>query len=427
MVSLPVDMHWSHRSAMYILVNQFNEQETAISGPPWRKSMACGSPLHVAIHDNNRAAVRLLLRHQADVNQVDSLGRTSLHLAVSCQCSPEILRELLDAGAGPPGLLDDIAQAACDGNLGVIKVLADADPRALRDADRFSADGLLYLAGSVEVFQYLISQGMSPFDVETFVATAVTNKMSEPLFNGYIFNSGLISWSTLESTAGAFTYALDSGNVAFIKKLQRTVPNEFLTTLVNRGNPGWVSPLCVAASKDATKLAETLVAMGANIDSEGCPYGSPLMAACALGSLEMVKYLVRSGAELLYVNEGLPRSAVRLSCRHQNILRWLLIDRHLEQPKLEYQPSQSISHKPAWSGPRLFKLALPAHMHRDFGESRWGHLQRLQKWKRELFGSTLAGTRKHSGLDFNAEVEFELRKSRAQAAHRELLARLGEV
>lgn len=136
---------------------------------------------------------------------------------------------------------------------------------------------------------------------------------------------------------------------------------------------------------------------------EGSPYGSPVMVGCALGSLNMVKYLVRAGAALFYVNEdGLPRSAVALSSRHKEVKRWLLGERHTEQRKLEYQSSSSKNHESPWSGPRIFKLALPAYMHRDDDESLWDHLQRLQKWKRELMGSTLAESRLNSGLDLNA-------------------------
>lgn len=358
-----------------------------------------------------------------------------MQLAVSSTHPSQIIRELLKAGAGlaEPSRCrsDSMKMGVRNGDLEVVKILAEADPETLKGVDQYSGDRLLRLAGSAGVFQYLVSQGADPSNVREYRASAVTFHMQpRSLLRGFIFNSGLVSESAEEPLILEVANAADEsdpGSIRLIKKLARSLSIGVFGNLVNRIKYGTGSPLCIAASMNGTRMVETLISMGAEIDFEGCRYGSALMAACVWGCLDAVRCLVRSGAVLYYVNgDGLPRSAINLSVRHQSVTRWLLVDRHVEQRKLEHQPSQHKSQHPVWGGPRLFKLALPAHMHRDFGESSWNHVRRLQKWKEGLLGSTLAESRRNSGLDFEAEFEVESRKSEAQAARRQFLTRLGE-
>lgn len=437
-ICLPADIvSWRGRSALSILVNEFSHEQALSNNPPWASKVPSGSPLHWAIRHSNVPAINLLLKNQAEVNQFDSLGRTPLLLAVSSRHPAQIMRELLKAGAGLAEpircRIESMKMAIRNGDLEVVKILAEADPETLKSVDQHAGDELLREAGSAGVFQYLVSRGADPFSVQEYRSTAITAHMFPACWlTGIIFNSGLASESAedplaCEVAVAAYDSASDPGSVHFIKKLYRSLSIGVFGKLVNRTKYGIGSPLCLAASMNGTHMVEALIAMGAEIDFEGCRYGSALMAACVWGSLNVVRFLVRSGAVMCYVNgDGLPRSAVNLSARHQGVTRWLLVGRHVEQRKLEYQPSQHKPQHSAWAGPRLFKLALPTNMQRDFGESSWDHVRRLQKWKEGLLGSTLAESRRNSGLDFEAEFEVELRKSDAQAARRRFLARLGE-
>lgn len=374
--------------------------------------------------------MRLLLQNHADANQLDSSGKTPLYLAVSSKYAEEMVQELLHAGADSAGRLDALLEATRDGNLEVIKLLTEDYPELLTVADRLTIQDLLILADSVEIFQYFISKGLSPLNVETMELSTVACNITTARFRGFIFNSGLALQSTEKSISMAFFSALEAGDFTIIKMLHRTVPSGEFSALINSARHGMDSPLCVAASVNAEEQVENFITMGAQLDLEGCSHGSPLMVACALGCLDVVRQLVRAGAALCYVNEdGLLRSAVSHSRRHENVTRWLLVDRYAEQGKLEYQPSQStsIASEFVWSGPRLFKLSLPAYIHREFGESRRDHLQRLSKWSKNLMGSTLAESRKGSGLAFAADHEAESTKREAQDAHRQFLVRLGEA
>lgn len=353
-------------------------------------------------------------------------------LAVSSSHPAKLLRELLQAGAGleePSRCRNEAMQSAIlTGDLEVVKILAEAAPETLKWVDQFSADDVIYAAGSADVFQYLVSQGSDPFKVTETRKAAITFHMaSRSLLSPFIFNSGLISHASEESIVFPFAFAAGNNELWVIKSLYRTLSRDLFATIVNSMKYGTASALCLAALNNEAKLATALISMGAEIESEGSLYGSPLMLASYWGCLDVVRCLVRSGAVLSYVNkDGLLRSAVNLSSGHQKITRWLLVERHTEQRKLEYQPLRCNSQQAVWSGPRLFKLALPAYMHRNFGESRWSHLRRLQNWKKGLLGSALAESRRNSGLDFKAELEVDSRKNVAQAARHQFLARLGE-
>lgn len=428
MIDLPTDMKgWRDRSALSILVNELNREEAFSDRSPWKTTMPSGSPLHWAIREDDLDAVRLLLQKESDVNQVDSSGHGPLKLAVSEACSEEIVKKLLSSGANPTDRLYAMIEATSKGDLEVIRILAEADPGILKAAEQFTMGGLLNKSGSVEVFQYLLSQGLRPLDFKIVDVSLIALNADADEFSAFIFNSGLLRQATEGQVSNVFSAAVVEDKFPILKRLHHVVSADLSVVLLNRTMYGGPSALCAAASRNAGTIVEQLIAMGAEIDFEGSSYGSPLMTACALGCFDVVRRLVRLGAALCYVNEdGLLRNAVTLSLGHQELLRWFLVERHLEQRKPDNQPGQFTPQQVAWSGPRAFKLDLPTYVKRDFGESRWSHLRRLQKWKEGLLGATLAESRRNSGLDSKAELEAESKTNEAQAAHRQFLARLGE-
>ncbi|KAK7508988.1 hypothetical protein IWZ03DRAFT_391015 [Phyllosticta citriasiana] len=61
--------------------------------------------------------------------------------------------------------------------------------------------------------------------------------------------------------------------------------------------------LCQASLLEDVDSIVLLLEHGADIDKEGCPDGSPLMAACSAGRLDLVDCLVRRGAKITYIYE----------------------------------------------------------------------------------------------------------------------------
>lgn len=437
LICVPADIFsWRGRAALSILVNSFNRVEALSGNPPWRQRLPPGSPLHWAIRNNNIHAVRSLLRNEADVNQADSSGWTPLNLAVLSQHPIELVQELLQAGAGlaEPRLVwnDAVGHAIRTGNLDLVKILAEADPETLKGLDSFSRDIRLQNAGSAAVFQYLISRGCNPTEMKKMGQSAVTGRIAPNCpWSGFVLNSGLVIQSSEGSLAFALiwlVWARGPRSIRLAKMLCRVLPNEISTKIVNWTGRGIASPMCWAASENSAGMIEGFISLGTDLEGEGCRDGSPLMAACAWGNLDVARRLVRAGALLCYVNEqGKLRSAISAASRYPKVVKWLLVDRHMEQPKIDYQPSRTTSHQPVWSGPRLFKLALPAYMHRDVDESSWDYLQRLEEWRKEFRGSALAESRRDSGMDLDADFEAESKIRDAEAAHHRFLKTLGEV
>lgn len=429
-------IHWRDRTALSILVNSFNREEALLSTSPWARRLPPGSPLHWAIRNSDVPAVKLLLMHEADLNGADSLGMTPMRLAVLSMHPTELVQELLQAGAGfdepSRSRTHAMDSAVRSGNLELVKTLAEADQETLKCVDQFSAGNRLRTAGSAASFQYLVCVGANPAAVAELRHSGITFHLGiADRLRPFLIHSGLFFQSSEESLPYALRRLAYEGSLAsirLVKMLRRTLANGVFTRILSWTSRDTASPLCLAASVNTAGMAEALITLGAKLEMEGCRHGSPLMAACAWGNLDAAKVFVRAGALLCYVNEeGVLRSAISAASRHQKVIKWLLVGRYTEQPKIDYQPSQTTPHESVWSGPRLFKLALPVYMHRDFGESSWSHLKRLQKWREELRGSALAESRKDSGLDLYAGFDAEARIRDAEAAHYRFLMDLGEV
>ncbi len=65
-----------------------------------------------------------------------------------------------------------------------------------------------------------------------------------------------------------------------------------------------VAPLHSAASSDSVRIAEALIARGANVNARQQAGYTPLHAAVQNGSVEMVQLLIRNGADCSAVNEA---------------------------------------------------------------------------------------------------------------------------
>ncbi|CAN9208740.1 unnamed protein product [Alternaria alternata] len=165
------------------------------------------------------------------------------------------------------------------------------------------------------------------------------------------------------------------------------------------------TPLMAAAEFGAIHAASTLLKHGANLAADGdtvlieSAIGSgpdfiqvcvkagaqleltrkngdtALLAACRVGQLPSVAYLVRQGAKLEYKHRGRSLNAHAAACQHPEVIKWLLVKRWTEQGKLGSEPADSgerVQCQP-WSGVRTVKIPLRGDYERPKGSSLLDH------------------------------------------------------
>lgn len=147
------------------------------------------------------------------------------------------------------------------------------------------------------------------------------------------------SWSQLAMTMGPSKYRLDCIMRSY-RLLHRYLGQEQLLHLSNSVTTGETSLFYLAASGGHTTAMENFFAIGLSLELECCQEGTALMIASAHGQLEAVKYLVRRKARLSHESpdDGHQKSAFAAAAAqgHEEVLRWLLVERHVEQPKITH-------------------------------------------------------------------------------------------
>ncbi|KAI0160499.1 ankyrin repeat-containing domain protein [Xylariaceae sp. FL1272] len=176
------------------------------------------------------------------------------------------------------------------------------------------------------------------------------------------------------------------------KLIRRKYGQERLTDFVNLEPTGIRSPLCLAAYVGNTFAMKNILDLGASIDFEGCASGSALMAACEAGRLEHVKFLVRHQAKLTYWSKGGFRSAFEAANQCNSVLKWLLVDRFIDQRKLcpsngDIEPMND--HAKPWSGMTKTEFVINDDMERRSNEPVKEYWIRLVRIKIDLRGKVL--------------------------------------
>ncbi|KAI1341958.1 ankyrin repeat-containing domain protein [Xylariaceae sp. FL0016] len=327
------------------------------------------APLHIAVGLNNLDTAQLLIRYGADVDGRDATeDQTPLMIAVQYG-SRQIVEFLIESGAHV-GLFDRKGQQAIH--------------YALRRGDRMTIDALVSAGGDPLVFIDLVSEGVDPFHIDRLGTSALRQGLLAIVgLWPYGLTSGLAIQAMIYDD-DVFHTALYHLSPRVTKKLYRLLPSGSASCNVDYPRShGRNSLICVVSWEGNLEKLKTLLDLGADMSREGSPYGSPLMAACVHGRLEIVKFLVHRGAAIEYVNEhGEYRNAFEAARHHPEIRDWFLRGRFIEQPKLASEghwPEAPLQH---WSGIGSIRVRLRDDQKRQWGESGFGYLLRLQRWKR---------------------------------------------
>ncbi|OAP61842.1 hypothetical protein AYL99_04045 [Fonsecaea erecta] len=306
--------------------------------PAEEYSWALEDGVHLAVRENREDVVGLLIRAGAPLDKTDSRGRTPLFLAVYNQRSG-IARILIEAGAGLEEPDDDDwrpIHAAYD-NVMITRLLIQKG--ADINAKTHSGWTCLYYAAKwdkEEVLEALLEQRqkINPDAIQDALSAAVSRLNTRCV--GRLLDAGAdprdlpsqgceelmsaVNGSAKDIVKMLLEFNLDlekAKDVYGYSVLNRAVlltrredDDSIVKAFVNRGadlesasNDGYTA-LCSAAWQDNLEIARYLILKGARINITGGPHGGPLIRACRMASLDMVKLLCKYGADTNIVHPG---------------------------------------------------------------------------------------------------------------------------
>jgi len=307
------------------------------------------TPLLLATAVKTHKIARLLLEAGSLVDEGDLTHKTPLHHAASLG-DGEMVKLLLELGANPQVRNDVLSTpamcAAAGGHLQALQALSrgGADLQIL-DYYRYNALYHAVFRSRTEAFLYLMAT-MKVCDLAQktiFGESALEGafRVSEHNMQILLLNIAPSPGAYCPGKSNILTAAVGNPSMtaAVMRMLLRRVPQEFLPTLLTHRSTFGDTPLYVACTRTRMSLQSTMISLlldaGAELETEGGEYGTPLMGACATGRLQAVKLLARKGAKMLYCNEhGRSFSALRAAKHFPGIVRWLLVGRYTDSPAL---------------------------------------------------------------------------------------------
>ncbi|KAF4449221.1 hypothetical protein F53441_7463 [Fusarium austroafricanum] len=355
--------------------------------------------LHVAVRIEQLAIVELLLENGADVNAMSTFGLAPIELSQSSEMISLLLRygasraplstlsltETLSISGNGATILDNATDMINHGTLTAqdkdsllgLDMFLEQSPDSVRCWKslfkvRNSRNPFIYLLRSDSMFgNYLLCQ---PAGSRLFLDLDLHLENLDPFPWHRIGRAGFLINSFLRPT---FRY------------FQRRFSQPTLRRWINlEPDRGW-SPLCRAASVGFIDAMENCLSIGADIDFEGCSWGSALMIASACGRLESVKYLVRRGAKIDYVGRKGHVSAFSIS-ESKAVRSWFLVERFVDQGRIAAATECETLHTDEQVGRRSgiakIKVRLAELYYRRYGESSLAYAKRLELLKRELRG-----------------------------------------
>ena len=305
------------------------------------------TPLTIAASSGSTKITRQLLEAGALINKANFTHQTPLHIA-ALNGEAETVKVLLEFGANPQvrdcflitpamlaaqrGHLKALSKLSRDG-AGHDEVDASGDSALHHAAQSGMLDGLFHLMGSSK--EDLLGKENKSGDSALSVALTLAGDKVPMLLNRAPSQDAYCT-ARSNSLCGAVQNQSMTGMV--MKMVLKRVPHEILPKLLVHQDWLLGTPLyatcTIAMSRSSNAIIDLLLAAGAALELKGGDEGTPLMGACAAGRLKVVKHLVRKGARICYREDGQIVSALRAARHFPEIIRWLLVGRYLEGPKL---------------------------------------------------------------------------------------------
>ncbi|KAG4433568.1 hypothetical protein IFR05_010937 [Cadophora sp. M221] len=269
------------------------------------------TPLIFAILQNDPSMVDLLLICGADVNIPDINGYTPLRLAVEYGFTKTI-DKLLENGAVD---IDITSNCTSSGLHVVCDLPSKRDPTRLaenllnhgahvnaRDTDGRTPFIRASGKGHLALCKRLIEQGADPLAVDNWSFSALNFAYQEGFLE-------IVTWHGRDDVVKKILRDLDRDTFDRLCTKADRLTSPPLLTAVRYGNPG-----CVAILLDA----------GVDVEIQSEDWETPLILACEMGRLNIVKILVERGAKTRYVNGAGKKISVLGACKWQKPVReWL--------------------------------------------------------------------------------------------------------
>jgi ankyrin repeat protein len=331
------------------------------------------TPLFEAVHNQDPAAVRKIIKGGGDVNEVDGEGNTSLLIAVLMR-NAKLVDELLKLGADPNKARSDgkgpLFGAVRVGEEKIVQTLlkggAEVDAPLSMDHNGEAVGGCtaLYIAallGHLPSCKVLASSGASLEAANdlgyTPLMAAIEGDHEEVidffLKSGANVNPDVTPSMEVEGLGGAFPLytATRKENLAVIKKLLKRGAD------VNRSAPnGWTS-LKSAAQQGSFEIVKVLLDAGADPNIADDTNYTPLMNAVSGEHEDIVKILLKFNADTNVQSGENPedddweagRTALMDAALSGNLNIANLLLKNGADPKLRSKKGRSVLHSAVFS------------------------------------------------------------------------------
>jgi ankyrin repeat protein len=267
------------------------------------------TPLFEAVHAQDLATVRKLIKGGADVNDIDGDGNTPLLVAVLTR-QTKLVDELLKLGADPN-------KARPDGKGPLFG--------AVRVGEEKIAQTLLKAGAEVDAPMSVDHNGIAVGGCTALYVAALQGQL--PACKVLVSGGAKVDASS-DLGYTALMVAIDAGQEDVIDFLLRSGANvnpDVTPRVEDVGGLGGSTPLYSAIRKEDISVIKKLLKRGADINRASAHGWTPLKSAAQQGNFEIVKLLLEAGADPnIADNTNYTPLMNAVSGQHENIVKILL-------------------------------------------------------------------------------------------------------
>jgi ankyrin repeat protein len=276
--------------------------------------LSTGTALHLAAHAGQDEAVSMLIEYGADVNNVNARGWTPLHLAVH-QGKIKTVKLLLDAGAelsvrtrqGRSPFLISLDKSRTE--IMEELILRSSDIMAL-DAYGRGAAFHAPIKRNPEILSRLQELGV-PFNIrDNFGQTPLEAGLRDGLLSSsakdaikfFVKNTDLFDGNisphgnTLNMACASAPSSIPPFIRPILERLLEEGTPETISSYINNYSEYYGTPLYAASFRGELEAMNMLLDAGADLASTRGPLGNALNAACAMGRVDAIKWLLQHGS-----------------------------------------------------------------------------------------------------------------------------------